>query len=164
MSIADYPDADAPTPEETILARESSRALSRLALQLGSGGQAAKPTSSIRLQIQAEGASSTEVVSIPTSAFRLLMDILNQMAMGNAITLIPVHAELTTQQAAELLNVSRPYLVRLIEDGKLPCRLVGTHRRVLFSDLMSYKRTIDRDRLSVLEELSAEAQDLGLGY
>jgi excisionase family DNA binding protein len=86
------------------------------------------------------------------------------MAQRNAVTLIPVHAELTTQQAAELLNVSRPFVIKLIEDKVLPCKMVGTHRRVLFSDLMQYKQTIDAERLKVLEELAAQAQELGMGY
>jgi len=86
------------------------------------------------------------------------------MAQGNAVTIIPVHAELTTQQAAEILNVSRPFVIKLIEERTLPCKMVGTHRRVLFSDLMNYKRKMDADRLKVLEELAAQAQELGMGY
>ena len=105
-----------------------------------------------------------EGIAIPASAFRLLTDILTQMAQGNAVTLIPVHAELTTQQAAELLNVSRPFLIRLIEEGKIPHRKVGTHRRIRFHNLMEYKRLVDQARLKALEELSAQAQQLGMGY
>jgi excisionase family DNA binding protein len=93
-----------------------------------------------------------------------LLEILNQMAQGNAVTIIPIHAELTTQQAADVLNVSRPFVIKLIEDKALPCKMVGTHRRVLFSDLMAYKRAIDAERLKVLDELAAQAQELGMGY
>jgi len=86
------------------------------------------------------------------------------MAKGNAVTLIPVHAELTTQQAAQILNVSRPFLIEQLEKGVIPYRKVGTHRRVMFKDLMEYKQTMDHSRLNALEELSAIDQELGLGY
>jgi excisionase family DNA binding protein len=142
-----------PTEAETQLARESSR---RLAPHLGGQGEA-------RIRLLDNGARG-ETVVIPASALRLLQHILTEMAQGNAVSLIPVNAELTTQQAADLLNVSRPFLVKLLDEGRLPCRKVGSHRRVLFRDLMAYKRRIDADRLRVLDELAAQAQELGMGY
>jgi len=103
-------------------------------------------------------------LEIPGEALRLLVDVLAQIANGNAVTVAPVHAELTTQQAADLLNVSRPYLVKLLEEDKIPHRRVGNRRRVLFTDLLSYKRIDDVDRHAVANKLTAEAQRLGLEY
>ncbi len=152
--LSDLPEAVTPSAADTQLARESSRQLAKL---LGARRE------SVQVRVHPDGGEE-ETVAIPLSAFRLLTDILTEMAKGNAVTLIPVHAELTTQQAADLLNVSRPYLIELLEKGAIPFRKVGTHRRILFHDLMAYKRKIDRERLKALEELSALDQELGFGY
>lgn len=146
-------DAIAPTPTEALLARDCGR---RLASHLHDQEE-------LKIQIL-ENDHPGEALALPSSAVRLLVDILAEMAQGNAVTLIPVHAELTTQQAADLLNVSRPYLIGLLDAQKLPYRKVGTHRRILFSDLMAYKKKTDEDRLKVLDELAAQAQQLDMGY
>ena len=152
--LFDFPSAIVPSENEARLAEESSRQLTSL---LG------KKEEKFRFRVQANDGSE-ETIAIPASAFRLLNDILTEMAKGNAVTLIPVHAELTTQQAAEILNVSRPFLIRLIDEGKIPCRKVGTHRRIRFQDLCRYRRQIDQQRLKTLEELAAQAQELNMGY
>jgi excisionase family DNA binding protein len=88
--------------------------------------------------------------------------ILEEMARGNAVTIIPVQAELTTQEAADMLNISRPSLIQLLDEGKIEYRRVGTHRRVRFESLMKYKRQADEQRRAVLEELAAYDQELGI--
>jgi excisionase family DNA binding protein len=97
------------------------------------------------------------------AAADLLHHILNEMAIGNAVTLIPIHAELTTQEAADLLNASRPFLVRLLEEGKIKHHKVGTHRRIKFKELEAYRLVAEGERETAMEELAAEAQELGFG-
>jgi len=143
----------APTEADALLARESSRRLAAQKL----GRQA-----SVRIQLL--DAQEAETFAVPASALRMFLHLLREMSEGNAVTLIPSHAELTTQQAADLLNVSRPYVVKLLDEGKIPCRTVGKYRRVRFDDLMVYKRKDDEARAKVLDQLTAEAQQLGMGY
>jgi excisionase family DNA binding protein len=80
------------------------------------------------------------------------------------VTLLPLYTELTTQEAADLLNVSLPFLVKLIKSGALPYRKVGKHRRIYLRDVLAYKEAIDRARHETLDELVAQAQELNLGY
>ena len=153
--LSDFPETVTPTPADALLAQESSRRLARFA-----ASRSKKP---LRFRIQPDDAPE-ETISIPASAFRLLNDILTQMAQGNAVTLIPIHAELTTQEAADILNVSRPFLIDQLEKNVIPYHKVGTHRRIRFKDLMNYKAQMDSNRLKVLEELTAQAQELDMGY
>jgi excisionase family DNA binding protein len=101
-------------------------------------------------------------VNLPAPAVALLLRILEEMARGNAVTIIPVHAELTTQEAAHMLNISRPSLIQLLDEGKIEYRRVGTHRRVRFEALMKYKRHADGERRAALDELAAYDQELGI--
>lgn len=139
-----------PNPQEAELARASSRLL---ATCIGHGATA-------RLRV-IDGDGEIEV---PVSALRLLVDILANMAEGNAVSIVPIHAELTTQQAADFLNVSRPYLVGLVERGELPHHKVGTHRRVFFRDLLDYRQQRMDQSKAALDALAEQAQKLGLGY
>ena len=108
------------------------------------------------------GAATGELVDIPTPALRLLKEILDHMAHGNGVALMPLHAELTTRQAADLLQVSRTHLVQLLDEGRIPCRMVGAHRRVRARDILEYRRETESRRRKALDELTAVDQDLGL--
>jgi excisionase family DNA binding protein len=103
-------------------------------------------------------------VELPTSALRLLVDILAELADGNAVKVVPVHAELTTQEAADLLNVSRPHLVKLLESDALPFHKTGKHRRIRFADLMKYKAMRDQTSEEAMAALAKQAQELGMDY
>jgi excisionase family DNA binding protein len=153
MPVAPY-GISIPTEADARISEQSSRIL---ASHINSHG------SSQKIKI-VENDGSEQDVTLPAPAFHLLVDILSQMAKGNAVTLIPVHAELTTQEAADILNVSRPYIVKLIESREIQCRLVGKHRRIRFSDLMEYKDRVDRLRHESLNDLVAQAQELNMGY
>ena len=108
------------------------------------------------------GIAAGEPVDIPTSALRLLKEILDHMARGNGVALTPLHAELTTRQAADLLQVSRTHLVQLLDEGRIPCRKVGAHRRVRGRDILEYRRQTESHRREALDELTAADQSLGL--
>lgn len=122
----------------------------------------ARKEASLTLSVREAG--QDKPLELPAGAVVLLMEILEAMAAGRGITLIPENAELTSVQAADVLNVSRPYLIKLLEENVLPHRKVGKHRRIRMEDLMTYKAKIDRDREAVLDQLAKEAQDLGMGY
>jgi excisionase family DNA binding protein len=108
--------------------------------------------------------NEAHALELPMSALRLLVDILAELADGNAVKVVTVHAELTTQEAADLLHVSRPHLVKLLEAGHLPFHKTGKHRRVRFSDLSVYKAKQEQASVAAMDELAVQAQALQLGY
>lgn len=144
----------APTLEDTTLAKISSQILASY-LQKNASYQTFKV-----MQDEIQG----ETVTIPAAALSLLVEILAQMAEGNAVSIVPIKKELTTQEVADILQVSRPYLVGLLESGEIPYRKVGTCRRVLTQDVINYKNQIDVSRMETLKELAAQAQELNMGY
>ena len=103
-----------------------------------------------------------EEIELPRSVFHILQLVVYHMQHGQAISIVPLAKELTTQEAADLLNVSRPFLVKLLEQGDIPFIKVGTHRRILFSDFMKYKKRRDAERIRGLAELTQLSQELGL--
>lgn len=142
-----------PTAAEASLARESSRTLAK-ALP--------KRKSSVTIKV-GEDNSFTDVI-VPMSALKLLLSLLGEMAQGNAVTIMPLHAELTSQQGADLLNVSRPFFIKLLDDKKIPFRKVGRHRRILAKDVFEFRRSQEKITENSLNTLTSEAQKLKLGY
>ncbi len=143
-----------PTPE---VSAEAEAALRQLQPFLGRRGQK-------HVRVRPEDGGADQSITVPRQAFELFLEVLGQMANGNAVTIVPVHAELTTQEAANFLNVSRPFLVQLLQNGAIPFRKVGTHRRVLFADLSSYRKRSEERQRQVMQELTEEAEKHGLGY
>jgi DNA binding domain, excisionase family len=139
-----------PTAHEAELARSSSRLL---AACLGQDESA-------RLRVN----DGDDVVDAPVSALRMLVEILANIAEGRSVGLMPMNAELTTQQSAELLNVSRPFLISLIESGQIECHMVGTHRRIYARNVMAHKVQRDAEGREAMDALAAQAQELGMGY
>lgn len=142
---------DLPDPEAVALARTSAAELSRLLQE--------KPDAD-RARVRMDGHD----LILPRQALMLLRDLLAGMAQGNAVTIVPTHAEMTTQQAANFLNVSRPYLIKLLESGELKFTRVGTHRRIRFEELVAYKRRIARQSDEAMDELVKQAQENDMGY
>jgi excisionase family DNA binding protein len=108
------------------------------------------------------GKGGEPAIELPDAIYGMLLQILGLMQQGKAVSIVPVTQELTTQQAAELVGVSRPFLVRLLENGKIPYHSAGTHRRVYLKDLLEYKQQRDEDRHAALDRMAQEAQDAGL--
>ncbi len=141
-----------PTTREAEIARGSRQVLARYA---GTD----RP-----LTLRLADGEEERPIELPTGAVSLLAHVLEAMAAGQGVTLVPEHAELTTVQAADVLNVSRPYLIKLLDEKAIPHRRVGTHRRVRMEDVMAYKGAVDREREEVLDRLTREAQENGMGY
>jgi excisionase family DNA binding protein len=142
-----------PSPEEVQQARRSAARLRRVAKR--------RRASTVR-SITVEG--EAKAIAIPASAFVALADAVDEMAKGHAIRITSHEEEISTQKAADVLNVSRPYLIGLLEDGEIPFRKVGTHRRLRLSDVLAYKARSDAEAERAFRELVAQSQKLGMGY
>jgi excisionase family DNA binding protein len=120
-----------------------------------------KSDRTVFVHVRIEGGSPTEV-ALPPSAARLLLGALEEIGKGHGVTLVPTDAELTTQEAADLARVSRPFFIKLLKEGKISYRMVGSHRRVLYRDVVRYNEAEEERRMKVMEELVAETELLGL--
>lgn len=141
-----------PTPAEVEQAKVSSRTLSKYA-----------DVERVQLALRGCNGEADDLV-LPGHVLQILLDVLSEISKGNAISLIPYHQELSTQQAADLLNVSRPFLVGLLEKGEIPFRKVGAHRRVLLKDVLVYKEQTGRLREKALDDLTEFSQREDMGY
>ena len=143
-------DIISPNSADAELAKESSRSL---ATRLGRANG--------RL-FEVRDEETGETLKLPTPAVRALLHVLTEMGQGHSVTVIPIHAELSTQQAADLLNVSRPYLVKLVDEGSIPSRKVGVQRRLLLDDVIAYKREMYAKQLHAMTEVTKLSQEMGL--
>ncbi|MDB1087243.1 helix-turn-helix domain-containing protein [Streptomyces sp. ACA25] len=143
-----------PTPPPGANADFAARALAPVKKSLARSSDAER----IHVRIE-EGDADLE---LPREAVELLATVLSHMAAGRAVSIVPEHAELTTQQAADMLNVSRPFLIGLLEAGEIDYRKVGTHRRIKAQSLLEYQRHDDRKRREAADELTAVNQEMGL--
>lgn len=139
-----------PTEEEIRQAEGLSR---KLAVQFQEGRD---------VEIRLAGRAGDESVKLPEGVTRLLLNLLEETGQGNAVTPIPIHVELTTQEAADLLNVSRPHLVKLLDQGEIPYHKVGTHRCIHAQDALAYKEQRQEKRKEVLDEMTRLDQGTGL--
>ncbi len=107
-------------------------------------------------------APSGEVYELPHSVYEVLRDAVHELAQGVAITIMPMHSQVTTQRAADILGVSRPHLVKLLEREEIPYHMVGKHRRIRLVDLLVYKNQRDSKRRQILAQIKADSEELGL--
>jgi excisionase family DNA binding protein len=151
--VKDWDVSSAGVSREPIVAPERERrALERI-------GEALRPKKSRGARLR--GPRGEEMI-IPQSLYAVLVQAVKQLMSGRAISIVPVTAELTTQQAADMLNVSRPFVVKLLEQGAIRFHKAGTHRRVYLKDLLAYKRKRDEEAQRALGRLVDGAQDLGI--
>ena len=147
-------DARLPSPEEAAIAKTSSQELSAF-IETKAESQHVSIT-------DAEG--TAHAVNIPVSALRLLVNVLTELGEGNTVKLVPVHAELTTQEGADLLNISRPTFVKLLDEENIPFSYTGNRRKVRYTDVRDYQQKLEAARLTTLDKLSELDQEMGLGY
>lgn len=142
-------DLHEPSAEEIEAARHAARALGRVS------------TGDREITVVADEAKA-EPIKVPANVFRTFVRMLAEIGNGNTVAIVPIQAELTTQQAADLLNISRPHLIKLLERKDIPFRMVGTHRKLRAQDVLNYQSRIDLEREEALAAMAAADQALGL--
>ena len=125
-----------PSEEDKMLALESGRVLAALQWT---------ETSAQRVDFY-DHDGTCHSVNVPTSALHLLLGVLNELGQGNGVSVAPTEVELTTQEAADLLSISRPLLIQLLEKGELPFRMAGSHRRIRYHDVIAYRSCVEAER------------------
>lgn len=151
MSIA----TKLPSAEEIALARLGSQELSAV---MEANGEAQT------INVIDKKSGKAHEVTIPASALNLMIEVLTQLGQGNSVSITPIHAELTTQEGADHLNVSRPTFIKLLDGGTIPFTRSGNRRKVAFADVMAYKKQLEEESLATLADLSALDQEMGMGY
>jgi excisionase family DNA binding protein len=139
-----------PTLDETRKAREATRVLAR----------ATKKDGALHVRLCLNEQKVAETLDLPPAISRLVLDLLLHISKGEAVTFMPIAAELSTQEAADLLNVSRPFLIKLLETAEIPHHKVGRHRRIHAADLLAYKQRRDAKRKKSLADLIKLGQEI----
>lgn len=140
-----------PSVDEIDAARTAARQFSRL-----------DHGASVSFTAEASGDANVEPITIPANIFRTIIKMLIEMGNGNAVAVVPVSAELTTQQAADLLNVSRPHLIKLLNEEVIPYRMVGTHRKLLAREVLNYREKTVMERRKALTRMTELDEEYGL--
>ena len=143
-----------PNAEQIAMARLGSQELSAV---IESNGEAQQIS-----VIDKQGQSHD--VTLPSSVLKMMIEVLTQLGQGNSVNITPIHAEMTTQQGADFLNMSRPTFIKLLDSREISFTRVGNRRKVPFSAVIKYKQQLEIQRLSTLDELSRLDQELGMGY
>jgi len=122
------------------------------------------PTPTARVQLVDDDSAETTTITVPSEALKMFMEILDHVKDGTSVSVVPAISELTTQQAADLLGVSRPYLINkvLIPTGPLSFRTVGRHRRIRFSELDEYRREDELRRTAAADAVTGISKDARL--
>jgi excisionase family DNA binding protein len=144
----DVEKAAMPTAEDMQAARETLRQLAPFGNQR-------------KVKLCVDGLDPIESIALPSSIFAQIIDLLSKLGRGDAVTIVPVQAEVTTTQAAELLGVSRPFLIKLLDRGDIPYRMVGTHRKLKASDVTLYRNRRSIKRREALNAMAALDEELG---